>query len=377
MREKTFSKEQLSSNVHPIYEKCELEIFKASDIKPRLQPWLIPGIIPLETTTLFAGYPGIGKSLLLIYIVSAVSNGLKFKMANLDFETPKGKVIIIPGEDENDVQIVPKLIAHGANRDNIIITKSSILHNTNKKKLIDLSEQLNKIEELVIEQKDVKLIVIDPITHFIGKLNESSSPEICNFINNLNEFAKKYNLSIIINKHLRKTKAGDKGISSAISEVAGSGSWVNAPRMSWVISRDHDDKSLVLFKSLKVNLIKQEDEAFVYKLIPTQILHDDKPIPTLKLEWQNYTKSITADEAVNKDAYEKTKLEKCGDFIYQYLKENGQSRCAAIREEAVKKGFTISTYRIAEEKFEKNYKDDLKITRGYKNAKIFMLFDQE
>ena len=75
-------------------DEYELESIVASDIVAKEQPWLWPGVIPLDTSTLFVGEGGIGKSLLLLELAAKISTGDEFKAGGESVKLPQGKVII-------------------------------------------------------------------------------------------------------------------------------------------------------------------------------------------------------------------------------------------------------------------------------------------
>lgn len=368
MKDEIFTREKVqqknkenNSNVQE-FESYELDIVKASDIKPRCQPWLWYGVIPLDTFTLFAGEGGIGKSQLLLYIAAMISTGKEFNAGGETYKFDKGGVIILSAEDDFEYQLAPKLIAANADLNQISIVKCVKGIISGNRKLLNLDLQLILLEEKIIELGDVKLIIIDPIIYFIGKVKDYINTEVVNFLGGLNDLAKKYHLAIILNKHLRKKSSGTS-ITSAIDEVGGSGAWVNSARQSWIIVRDQEDKNKILFVNLKVNIHQKNSKALAYSVQPTLVYDKDgNAIPTTNLVWFDQMVDITADEAVNEEKYESSKTGGVIQFIVGYLKENGQSVQKTISDAAIANGFTQRTFERAISTLKKN--ENFVITNG-------------
>lgn len=359
-------------NVHE-FESVELEIFKASEIVPKPQPWLWDGIIPLDTCTLFAGEGGIGKSQLLIDICAKISTGEKFQVGGFDYQMSQGSIIVLTAEDDFEYSVTPKLIAANANCDNIYIMRCTQGKISKKKKFIELDNQLELLEKKIEELGNVKLLIIDPISYFVGKIRDHINTEVVNFLGNLNEFAKNHNIAIILNKHLRKRASGIN-LANAIDEVGGAGAWVNSPRQAWLICRDQEDETKILFANLKVNITKKKTNAFSFKVLSHTIqVENGSFLPTTRLEWSQTMEEINADQALNKDTYHTSKVQIAITFILDYLKKNGQTRLTELQEMAEKKSIKLKTFRNAAEEIEKKYTDEVSISRGIKNSKIYML----
>ncbi len=359
------------------FEIYEPEWETLDKVKAKTQPWFWPGIIPRDTITLFGGYGGIGKSLILLYLAAKTTTGESFKAGGLEHKFPKGSVILLSAEDEKEYQIKPKLVAMNADLNKIHYHKSKIGQRSNNKKFIELDKDLHVIEQKIKEIGDVKLIIIDPIVYFLGDVRDHINPEVANFLQSLIDLSKKYQIATVLNKHLRKQATGSKGAQAAADEVGGAGAWTNTPRRCWLITNWHEDINVKVITKMKDNLGKSEDEAFAYRIHSTSIIEDNVSVETTHLVWLDHMISITADEAVSEEHYEKSKHKKSIDFIHAYLKKNGQSLVKSIREKAIAQQLCSDrTFKEAEREFETIFKDNLKIERGIKNQKMYMLIEE-
>lgn len=331
------------NNVQFLYE---LECINAESITPKQQPWLWYGIIPLDTSTLFVGEGGIGKSLLLIYLAARISRGDKFLACGEEIQFSQGKIIILSAEDDLEYQIRPKLIAADADCSQIEIIKYMKETASQKKQFLDLDKHLDLLEEKIKKMKNVKMVIIDPISYFTGDLKDHINTRVANFLNALNDIAKKYNLAIILNKHFRKQSSGNN-IMNAMSEVAGCGSWVNTPRAAHVIARHPEDKQKICIVDLKANLKEKGLEAHAYKIISDKFTFEDKIITTTKLIWFEEMVKISADDALNEQSYFKSKEQIAYDFILKYLNEHKIASGKDITDTAIRNGIAKRTFENA------------------------------
>lgn len=356
--------------------ECKLVIKKMTEYKSKIQPWFWAGMIPDQTLTLFGGQGGIGKSLLLLYIAAKTSTGEMFKAGGLDHQLKKGSVILLSAEDDPECQIKPKLEACGADLDKVyhLMVKENV--QTKEEEFLGLDVDLFRLEKAIKEIGDVKLIVIDPITYFTGAIKDHISGEVANFLHRLMKIAKKYDLAIILNKHLRKQGSGAKGVANAASEIGGAGAWTNTPRKCWLITNHHEDTDVKVITQMKDNLSKNSSDSLAYKIVPATVYEDGLQIKTTRLQWLDQLVNMTAAEAIDQTTYEKGKFEQTIDLILSYLKDNGQSLVKNISIFCQSHGISDITFRRSCAEFEQRYKDILKIERGMKNSKMYRLVEE-
>ncbi len=351
-----------------------LELICIDDIEPENQPWLWQGVIPLDAFTLFAGVGGLGKSQLLMFIAARVSDGKPFKAGGIEYQLPQGSVIILSSEDSQKYALSPRLRSLGADTTKIHKIKSVInAQNQFKKRLMALDEDLQLLRQTLQQLKDkgepVRLIIIDPIINFMGKTKDYINTEVSNFLFGLTDLAEEFNLAIILNKHLRKKDSSGAG--SAVDEISGSHSWVNTARQVWIVCRDHEDKKKILFLDGKSN-IKEQMSGMAFNIESTEITNkNNQVIKTSRINWLDEIVTISPDEAVNEEKYEKSKVQIAVDFIIKHLRDKGQSVFKYISESAVNSGIKLRTFEEAASILKKD--DRIKITSGIYPNKCWQL----
>jgi hypothetical protein len=367
-----------------------VDIERACDVVPRQQEWLWENYIPLKTCTLFAGAGGIGKSQLLLYFAALVSVGNDFRICGQNFKIGKGSVLVLTAEDSLSSSVVPRLRAVDADLTKIHFVKSTThitatidqetgesRNPTSSNRFIALDRDIHIIETEIKRIGDVKLIIIDPITAYLGNIKDNKLTEIRDFILRLNRLADDNDISIILNTHLRKKGSGQSAASAA-DEVMGSSAWTSTVRQAFIICPHHDDKSLVQFINFKINCGKAP-QAFAYKIVPQTVVFDETNggktvIDTSRIEWNATKVTMSADEAVSEVSYERKKEGKGIDFIIDYLTENGQSIVQRVYDEAIAYGISKATFYRARTVLIDEQKRVL-VTKGVR-AKMWQLRDE-
>lgn len=341
----------------------EIEIGKISEVKSLPIDWLWKDVLAFKKITLVAGEPGVGKSQLLLYIASVISNGLNFKHDSKRCES--GKVLLISGEDTPEDTIKPRLLALGANIDNIHYVKGIQRYDSNGYAFYDpicLIDNLSALEKNIIEHK-YKLIIVDPISLYLGSIDDSKNKEIRSALSIINALAERRNLAVLLNSHFSKPSGNTQ--KSAVYRVMGSIGFAAAARVVFGVMKDPEDPERRLFIPIKNN-IGQDKIGYVYK-IKSCIVENN--IETSRIDWLEEKIEKTANEVLNHvSPPDSPKLEEVKVFLQEMLK-SGSIALSLIRTESEKRGFSVN--RLYKAKDELNIYENMSI--GGKRGKIWSL----
>jgi putative DNA primase/helicase len=144
----------------------------ANKVKPAELEWLLEPFIPMGMLTVATGDTGIGKSTFLIDVIARLTRGKampSFDDAPASGSPRRGSALILNKEDSPEHIIVPRLRAAGADLERVgFVGKHSRWRNSHEP--IDaLDEGVRELEAKIREAGDVAMILIDPITSFVGK----------------------------------------------------------------------------------------------------------------------------------------------------------------------------------------------------------------
>jgi hypothetical protein len=147
----------------------DVVVVRASDVQIRRKEWLWDGHLLRGALELLTGVPNLGKSQVHCSYVAHATTGRPW---------PDGangcrpvNVIMVTAEDVLAQEVVPRLIAAGAD-----LSRVHFLHcirEDEKKRQFLLAEDLDRIRRTVARIGDVGLITLDPITAYMGSKMDS------------------------------------------------------------------------------------------------------------------------------------------------------------------------------------------------------------
>lgn len=255
--------------------------------------WLWPGVAPVGKPTLFVGDPGLFKSGLTVDVAARVSRGDAWPLGLPNTIGP-AEVLIASAEDDPSDTIIPRLNAAGADISKISFIEGVKSHDEEGKEKISslaLDRHLEQVEHVAAaRQGRLKLLIVDPISAFLGKTDSHKNSDVRAVITGLAAIAAKYRFATIIVSHLNKGSSG-----GAIYRVSGSLAFVAAARAVFAIVRDPEAPDRRLMLPVKNNLAADTTGlAFTIK-----VADNDAP----RLEWDAEPVSeYTADAVMGNPA---------------------------------------------------------------------------
>jgi putative DNA primase/helicase len=264
---------------------------------------------------LVAGEGGLGKSMLLAWIAAAVSRGKEWPCG--EGQSRRGSVIILSAEDDAADTIVPRLMAADAD-----CTKVHILETIRKDdeghRTFNLQLDLPELEKTIDRLDDVRLVIIDPITSYLGKVDSHKNADIRSVLEPLGKMASKRHVTVIANTHLSKAAGG-----SANSRVIGSVAFVNHVRAAFIVTADPAAPGRRLFIPSKTNLGKPRN-GLAYRIADVALPGPEHgtTIWAPYIQWEDTPVTITADQAMTAMAggpEGRTALEEAKQFLVEML----------------------------------------------------------
>lgn len=224
-----------------------------SDIPAQKLRWLWPGRIPLGKLTLFAGDPGLGKSFVTLDIVARVTRGTDWPDARTN--TKPGSAIILSAEDDPADTIRPRLEAAGADLSKIHILEAVRRIKPNGESVLDhfsLQNDITALQDAAVSLNDVSLIVIDPISAYLGGTDSHVNSKVRALLAPLATISQTLRIAVLAVDHLSKSNR------PAIYRPNGSIAFTAAARAVWFFAKDMDDPVQRLMLPGKLNLAPEQ-----------------------------------------------------------------------------------------------------------------------
>lgn len=230
----------------------EAIVHRLSDVQPEELEWLWPGRIPLGKLTLLAGDPGLGKSFVTCDIAARVSSGRPWPDDSA-WKQPAGSVAMFNCEDGLADTIRPRLDRAGADVSKIVAIEGIKVHDSEtgeaRQRGFTLAADLPRLERVVADLADCRLIVIDPISAYLGDADSHKNAEVRALLAPLTELAERFRVSVLMVTHLAK----GTGL-KAIYRSMGSLGFAATARAVWHVAKSPDDDARRLILPAKMNL---------------------------------------------------------------------------------------------------------------------------
>lgn len=260
-----------------------IETVCLAEVESKPISWLWPGRIALGKLTLLVGDPGLGKSTSALDIAARVSRGASWPDIS-DTSVP-GCVLIATAEDALEDTVRPRLEAVGAVLANIHAIKST--RTRQGERAFSLEVDLPALEREIASLDGARLLVIDPVTAFLGATDSHKNSDVRSILAPLAALAERHGIAVLAVSHLNKSQ------SAAIYRTQGSIAFVAAARAAWFVVKDKQDPSRRLMLQGKNNLGDASGLAFRVESAPGP---QGTSVPTIV--WQDDPVTVSLDDAL-------------------------------------------------------------------------------
>lgn len=312
---------------------------RMSDVQPKPVNWLWPGRIARGKVTMIAGHPGLGKSQLTANMAAVVTTGGMWPADKTQCE--QGNVILFSAEDDAADTIRPRLEAAGADLDRVFILDTVIEDSGSRQRSFNLASDLCRLGEMISHIGNVALIVIDPITAYIGGTDSHKNADMRALLSPLGELAAKHCAAVVCISHLNKGGGGE-----ALMRVAGSLAFVAAARAAWAVVKDQNNPERRFFLPLKNN-VGNDQTGLCFRIVSHEL---PGGIETSRVLWEEETVTVSADQAMAplQEPAERSALGEAKEFLVNILKD-GPVSVRQIRSDAEDAGYAWRTLQRAKD----------------------------
>lgn len=316
----------------------ELVARRASDIEPEPIRWLWPQRIAIGKLTMLAGEPGLGKSQLTCWISATVSTAAHWP--GNEGTAAIGSVIILSAEDDAADTVRPRLDAAGADVTKVYIV-SAVRIDDGSRRSFNIQADLLLLEQLIKQIGDVRLVIIDPVSSYLGRVDSHKNAELRAVLEPIGEMASRMGVAVVAVTHLSKGGSG-----GANNRIIGSIAFVAAARAAFIVCRDPDDGERRLFLPTKNNL-GREGEGIGFR-VGTQLTPSGILAPTIF--WDADPVKMSADEVLaSSDRGEVTSGDEAEEFLRDMLAD-GPVATKSVKAEAGGAELSWATIRRAKDR---------------------------
>jgi putative DNA primase/helicase len=334
------SEENTTTVSLPSAARSGLEVICMADVRPSAIDWLWQNWIAVGKVHVLAGEGGRGKSTILCDTTAITTTGSKWPDGASASEP--GSVIILAAEDDVEDTLAPRLMAAGADLARVFVIRS--VFDENRRRGFNLQADLERLEAEILKRDNVKLVIIDPISSYLGKVDSHKNADVRSVLEPLGEMAARLRVAVICNNHF------SKGGGSANSRVIGSVAFVNQARAAFIVTPDENDDTRMLLIPSKMNIAPIR-HGLAYRIEGCLIQHDGTDIATSRIMYESTPITISADQALAAlDGNSENRSEKSEaiDFLTDALR-GGPVSAKDMKKEAADAGISSKSLRSARE----------------------------
>ena len=312
----------------------EVWVRDLSQVAPRAVGWLWPNRVPLGKVTLLAGDPGRGKSLLALDMAARVSRGAPWPESGSGC-APLGRTILLSAEDDEADTIRPRFDALGGDASRVCVLKDVDRYDIDRRGVFSLSHDVAGLEAVIGQWDDVRLVILDPVSAYMGGAESHNNAGIRSVLAPLQALAERTGVAVVAISHLTKRAAA-----SVMYRTMGSLAFVSAARAAWVTVPDRATPGRTLLVPVKCNLASGVT-GLAYRIVP----HPENPaLPTVA--WEPEPVALTAEEAMAAPSL--TRREEAAAWLAGLL-SGGPLPCEEVERRAKEAGYSVATLRRAKQ----------------------------
>ncbi|MEZ5427295.1 MAG: AAA family ATPase [Pyrinomonadaceae bacterium] len=229
-----------------------LRATRFSEIEAKLVKWLWPPFIALGTFNLFEGEEGIGKTFVSCAIACGVAAGKGLPLVPKEEHIEPSNVVLISAEDSLSYVLKPRLESMDAPCERIIGCEEPFALNP---------EGIVRLKMLLAEFEP-KLIIIDPLFSYTGRINLDRDSEIRSVTDELKRLAETFECSILGIRHIGKSKGFGDARNAGLNGIG----WRASARSVLLVGKNPENESQRAIIQTKNNLAPISEKAIGYKI---------------------------------------------------------------------------------------------------------------
>jgi putative DNA primase/helicase len=273
----------------------ELVSAKASSYKMTVIKWLWQDRFAIGKLGIIAGLPDEGKGQTLAFIVAQVTNGGEWPMS--EGRSPQGNVVIFSDEDDPNDTLVPRFAAAGADLDRIHIIK--MVRDNKTGRMFSLISDLEALRRKINAIGDVRLVVIDPISAYlgVGKVDSFRTTDVRAVLTPLTTLAMETKVGVIGVMHFNKKT----DVTNALLRISDSLAFGAVARHVYGVIDDAEHERKLFVRAKNNVAAKMKNKTLGYRFGAREVGTDEEtgePIIAPYILWDPEYVDVTAIEAM-------------------------------------------------------------------------------
>jgi putative DNA primase/helicase len=304
--------------------------------------WLWPNRFALGKVGLLVGLPEEGKGQLLCYMAAQITRvGGTWPID--EGAAPHGNVLLFTAEDAIGDTVAPRMAAAGADPDRVHVMK--MVSGDTKDRMFSLATDLELLRQKILAVGDVRLMLIDPISAYlgVGKIDSFRTTDVRAVLAPLVELAAELKVAVISVLHFNKKI----DITNALLRISDSLAFAAVARHVYGVIDDDENERKLLVRAKNNVAAKCRNQTLAFRFDTRQVGIDhrnNKPIIAPFIVFEDEYVDVTAAEAMQAATNNKspTMRDSTKKFLFDVL-SNGPLPRNEIEEAAEANGISRRT----------------------------------
>lgn len=294
--------------------------------------WMWKLYLASNKLTHFVGASTEGKSPVTLDLAARVSKGDAWPDGSENTMGPM-KVVLLAAEDDLHDVIIPRLEVAGADKSMIGVMKASVNKDmTSVEMSVALDQDLKAMEEMVEELGNVALIIIDPVTNYLGKVRMNHEEEVRSILMPLSELCQRQNVCAITVGHINKRNDA----ADARQRVMGAAAFLGVARQIFFFDADPEDPDKHSHVIVPYRIVAP---SLKYKTVTAPWADEGEITDHVKVEWGGVSSATFDDIGKAPSAKDKSKLAEAAKWLRAFLSKQGKTPAADCIEALDQAGF--------------------------------------
>jgi putative DNA primase/helicase len=306
----------------------ELIVVRGDQAQEKPLRWMWKHYLPLGKLVHFGGESSQAKSPVTVNLAARVSIGAEWPDRTKNTLGPRS-VIMLNVEDDFEDTILPRYRAAGGDKSKLYYVKGTQIADGAKsaERMFALDSDMQKLAKLARSLPDLGLIVIDPVTNYLGNKKFIDEGEIRSVLTPLANLAGE--LGIVVNTvgHFNRREKG----TSPLHRIMGAAAFHGVARAVWTFGPDPESESKYAHVMTAARGCGGEGAALRYH---TELHEDEQAGEVITVFWDGHSDATAEDSVDPTPLRDKAQEDEAAAMVRELLRDG--KRPAKECEEALK-----------------------------------------
>ena len=300
---------------------CELVVVRGDAVAEEALVYAWKPNLPMGKLAHFGGNSSQAKTPVTIDLAARFSTGSAWPDGTPNQLGPKA-VIILNIEDGLGDTILPRFRLAGGDKTKLWFVKGTKVNGEDQSSFTERSVALDHdfplLAALARSIPDLGLIIIDPVTNYLGGLKMNDEGEVRSLLTPLAKLAAELGVVIITVGHFNRRERGTEPLHRMMGAAAFSG----VARAVYAFGPDPEDSSKFAHVMTPVRCAVGEGEALRYKTeLISENCPDGPPLDIIRVVWTGKSSATAEDSVDPPSAQEKSQERAAADLLKENLRD--------------------------------------------------------